>query len=162
VKRIGRSKPPARDDDANVSRREFARRATLAAAAIAANPTSVFGVSVAHGAAPAPARQEPAGDKPKLSAEALAEAEARSAEILRRYGAKLSDEQKADIRRLAREAQVQLEALRAFPLENSDEPAMVLHLVQAPASARHSGASPGTAAAPGAASGGKKPAGRGA
>ena len=112
-----------------LSRREFARGATLAAAAIAATPGGALGAATALSPAPpAPFAQENGAEKPKLSPEALAEAEAKTAEIFRRYGAKLTDEQKADVRRLVREAQVQLEALRAFPLDNSDEPATILRL----------------------------------
>ena len=99
--------------------------------------------------------QEAAGAGPKLSAEALGEADGKVAEILRRYGAKLSEAQKADIRRLMREAQAQIEALRAFPLENSDEPATVFHLVGA--APRSGGAGRRVPAVP-TAPGGKKPA----
>jgi hypothetical protein len=138
-----------------LSRREFARGATVAAAAIAANPGGVLGAAgalAASGGVAVPAvAQEPAGEKPKLSAEALAEVEAKVAAILGRYGAKLSEEQKADVRRLLREVQPQLEALRAFPLGNSDEPATILHLV-----GRSASRTPDTPPAA------KKPAGTGA
>jgi hypothetical protein len=83
----------------------------------------------------------------------VAEAEARAAEILRRYGAKLSEEQKADVRRLAREAQVQLDALRAFPLENHDEPATYFRMVSPSSMRRPPTSSAGEA---------QKPAGKGA
>ena len=142
-----------------VTRREFARQAA-AAAAIAALPGNIaLHEKRAAALAGAPEAslhpvptlpQETAGSQPKLSAEALAEAEARSAEILRRYGAKLTEEQKADVRRLAREAQVPLEALRRFPLENKDEPATVLRVVST---------RPVTAPV---AAGARKPAGKGA
>jgi len=149
-----------------LSRREFARRAA-AAAALAAVPGSVLGM-VRHGRTPLPREeslaplQQAAGGEPKLSAEALAEADGKVAEIIRRYGAKLSEAQKADVRRLVREAQAPLEALRAFPLANSDEPAAVFH-VAGPSSrsagpARRAPAASSTPAAPGAA---KKPAGGG-
>jgi hypothetical protein len=125
-------------DDRRLSRREFARRAAAAAAALAAMPGGILaGSSAATSTAtprPAPAPpQESAGEKPKLSPENLAEIEAKVGDIFRRYGAKLTEEQKADIRRLVREAQTPLEALRAFPLENSDEPATVLRLYRKPA-----------------------------
>jgi len=97
--------------------------------------------------------QEAPGGGPKLSAEALAEADGKAAEIVRRYGEKLTEDQKADVRRLVREAQAQIEALRAFPLENSDEPATVLHLVRV--SSRSAGTARPAPGAPGAA---KKPA----
>jgi len=76
--------------------------------------------------------QEPAGGALKLTAEAQAEVEAKVAEIFRRYGAKLNEAQKAEVRRLVGEAQAPLDALRAFPLENSDEPAAIFRLVRVP------------------------------
>jgi len=147
---------PAAGD--GLSRREFARRAGVAAAAMAAIPGGVLGMA----GTPSSGRedsiaplQEAAGGTPKLSAEALGEADGKVAEILRRYGAKLSEAQKADVRRLMREAQEQIEALRAFPLENSDEPATVFHVVgTSPRSAGTTRRAPAAPAAPGA----KKPA----
>lgn len=124
-----RRKQSARAEPGGLSRREFARNATVAAAAMAALPGSALGaLTAAHGArTPLPAQESP-GEKPKLSAEALAEVEAKVAEIFRRYGDRLNEEQKTDIRRLVREAQAPLEALRAYALENSDEPATILHV----------------------------------
>jgi hypothetical protein len=121
----------ARGPEGGLSRREFARGATVAAAAMAALPSGVLAEAAlaAHHGARLPLPQEAQGEKPKLSAEAQAEVEAKVADILRRYGERLNDEQKADIRRLVREAQAPLESLRAYALENSDEPATILHLV---------------------------------
>jgi hypothetical protein len=59
----------------------------------------------------------------KLSAPAQAEVEMKVASILRKYGDRLSDEQKADIRRIMAESQEGLEKMRAFKLENGDQPA---------------------------------------
>lgn len=59
----------------------------------------------------------------KLSASAQAEVEMKVASIFRKYGERLSDEQKADIRRIMAESQEGLEKMRAFKLENSDQPA---------------------------------------
>jgi len=154
VKSSRRKEESTPAQSSGLSRREFARGAGVAAAAMAAIPGSVL--EVAAGSVrevPLAGPQGAAGTGPKLSAEAQAEAAAKTAEIFRRYGAKLNDEQKADVRRLVREAQAQVEALRAFPLENSDEPATVLHLVGAPA--RSSVAARRVPAAAGAA---KKPA----
>jgi len=139
VNRSRSSKARARDKEKKegISRREFAARATVAAAAVAANAGALMGAAAVLPAAGARALAEPApqtsGDKPKLPPAAQAEVDAKVAEILRRYGAKLSEEQKADVRRMVREAQEPLETLRAFPLENSDEPATVLHLAGTPA-----------------------------
>lgn len=136
MKRAMRSKPPAPAKSAGLSRREFTTRATVAAAVIAAGPGAVLGAAAAHATALTPVSQVSSADKPKLSAESLAEADAKTAEILRRYGTKLEEAQKADVGRLAREAQARLESLRKFPLGNSNEPATVLQLTRAEERAR--------------------------
>jgi hypothetical protein len=59
----------------------------------------------------------------KLSASAQAEVEMKVASIFRKYGDRLSDEQKADIRRIMAESQEGLEKMRAFKLENGNQPA---------------------------------------
>jgi len=59
----------------------------------------------------------------KLSASAQAEVEMKVASIFLKYGDRLSDEQKADIRRIMAESQEGLEKMRAFKLENGDQPA---------------------------------------
>ncbi|HET9182788.1 MAG TPA: hypothetical protein VFP59_11690 [Candidatus Angelobacter sp.] len=64
----------------------------------------------------------------KLSPAAQAEVEMKVASIFRKYGNRLSNEQKADIQRAMAESQDGLEKMRAFVLENGDEPATVLKL----------------------------------
>ena len=59
----------------------------------------------------------------KLTASAQAEVEMKVASIFRKYGDRLSDEQKADIRRIMAESQKGLEEMRAFKLDNGDQPA---------------------------------------
>jgi hypothetical protein len=143
-----RRKQSARSEEGGLSRREFARGATVAAAAIAAIPSGMLSAAALaspHGAAPAVLPQQPAGESPKLSPQAMAEVEAKVAEIMRRYGDRLDEPQKADIRRLVREGQAPLEALRAFPLENSDEPATIFHLELVSAPAHHAPAARGAA-----------------
>ena len=54
----------------------------------------------------------------KLSPAAQAEVEMKVASIFRKYGERLNDEQKADIRRAMAETQDGLEKMRAFVLEN--------------------------------------------
>lgn len=124
MKKTIRGKNSARNQAGEISRREFARQAAGAAAAIATLPGSL----PLQAAPPHP--QTAPGAHPSLPPDALAEAEARATEILRRYGTKLSDEQRAEIHRLSREVQAPLEALRSFPLENQNEPATVLQLVR--------------------------------
>ena len=59
----------------------------------------------------------------KLSPSAQAEVEMKVASIFRKYGDRLNDKQKADIRRIMAESQDGLEKMRTFKLENSDQPA---------------------------------------
>ena len=73
---------------------------------------------------PAPASSASA---PPLSPAAEAQLQA----VLRKYGDRLSEEQKADVKRLIAEAQKPAEALRAFPLDNSNEPATVFRVYRA-------------------------------
>src|SRR6476620_9035071 len=69
----------------------------------------------------------------KLSASAQAEVEMKVASIFRKYGDRLSEEQKADIRRIMAEGQEGLEKMRAFKVENSDQPADSFHAYRAEA-----------------------------
>lgn len=54
---------------------------------------------------------------------ANAEVEARLHWIFTKYGAHLSEEQRADIRRIVSSGQPGIDSMRAFPLDNSIEPA---------------------------------------
>ncbi len=59
----------------------------------------------------------------KLTPQAQTEVEMKVASIFRKYGDRLNEEQKTDIRRIMAESQEGLEKMRAFPLENGDQPA---------------------------------------
>ncbi len=108
--------------DSAISRREFARRAAFASAAASLVPSNLFNPESV--AAPLPAQQP--SNAPKLSPEAQAEVEARIQSIFAQYGSRFSDAQKADIRRLATEAQRSLDRLRAFTTDNGDGPGLYL------------------------------------
>ena len=100
-----------------LSRREFTRGVTMAAAiAVAPKPSLA---------------DERSGDAQTASSQAAQltpDAEAQVQVILTRYGKRLSDEQKTDLRRLVAQAQKTSATLRSFPLKNSDEPAMIFHI----------------------------------
>jgi hypothetical protein len=136
----------SRKEPRTISRREFARRAALGAAGVAAVSAGVISPLATP---PASAAIPPAEDKPKLSAAAQAEAEDNINAIFRKYGERLSEEQKTDIRRMVLEGQEPLEQLRAYPLANSDEPATVLRFRRKAAPAAH-GKKPAAAAKKGA------------
>lgn len=108
--------------DSAISRREFARRAAFVSAAASLAPSELLGTESVG--APPPA-QQPA-NAPKLSPEGLVEIESRMQTIFAQYGGRLSESQKADIRRLCTEAQPLLDRLRAFATENADGPGLYL------------------------------------
>jgi hypothetical protein len=126
---IKKQRPSATREGAHggLSRREFARRAALVAAGIAAAPGSSMGGPPAEAySKPSPAQQTPSDAA--LSPAAEAEVESKIQFILQKYGSRLDETQKTDIRRLVKEGQKPLEKLRAYALENSDAPALVLRL----------------------------------
>jgi hypothetical protein len=108
--------------DSAISRREFARRAAFVSAAASLSSSNLLSSESIAAALPA---QQPV-DAPKLSQEGQAEIDSRIQAILARYGTRLSDAQKADIRRLATEAQPPLDRLRAFATDNGDGPGLYL------------------------------------
>ena len=96
-----------------ITRRQFARGAAVAAAGAALLPHRLAAQSY-----PSPGS--------KLSPEAQSEVEAKLQNVLRKYGSRLSQAEKADVRRLLLLNQESLEQLRSYQLENSDQPALVL------------------------------------
>jgi hypothetical protein len=112
-----------------LSRRSFARGVAMAAAAVAVAPTDLLAQTQPPPSTGAPAPEKPAEQTPKLSPGSQAEAEAKIQDILRKYGSRFSDAEKADIRKSVLALEESLEKLRAFPLQNWDEPALVLRAV---------------------------------
>ena len=115
----------------SISRREFARRAALASALASVAPASALAAEgalrkgapeVSNFDSEAPSQATAS----KLSPESQTEVEARVHAIFGQYGSRFSDEQKADIRRLCELAQPPLDRLRAYALENGDNPALYL------------------------------------
>jgi hypothetical protein len=101
-----------------ISRREFAKSGAWAAASAACLPAAL----VSDAAAQAPAHE------PALSTASQAEVDAKVSAVIRQYGNLLSDAEKLDIRRLLTEGQKPLETMRAFRLDNADQPGNVLRL----------------------------------
>lgn len=132
-------------DAKKLTRRDFARAAALAAATAAVAPT-LASASASAAAAERPSGAETPGAIGRANGDAeprgaigraagdaasarQAEIDARVAEVLRRYGDRLSAEQKTEVRRLVGELQKGLDKLRAYPLGNGDQPATVLRVV---------------------------------
>lgn len=110
---------------AGISRRDFARDMAIVAAGAAALPIDVF-AQTEKVAAPV---KPPVATETELSPEAKDEAESNYQALLRKYGRRLSSEQKAEVRRLLLQQQKSIEMLRRYPIYNGDGPATVLHLV---------------------------------
>ena len=115
--------------DCHMSRREFARRAALAATTAAVAPATLLSQETAPKSAPAPSAP-PQASQP-LSPELQAEGELKYQWIIQNYGNRLSDAEKKDVHRLVMEGQKPLAAFRAFPLDNGDQPATVLKFTDA-------------------------------
>ncbi|HXT23523.1 MAG TPA: hypothetical protein VN749_01705 [Candidatus Eisenbacteria bacterium] len=107
----------------SLSRREFARQAALGTAAASASFIPFSEAQLAS-ATTRPA-QLPA-DAAKLSLQSQAEADFRYQSIVAQYPDRFSDVQKAELKRLCFAVQPQLDRLRAWPVANSDQPALYL------------------------------------
>jgi len=122
-------RPETCESDGKLSRREFARRAALAATTAALAPAALLSQESASKSAPT--ASAPAQPSPPLSPELQAEGELKYQWIIQTYGSRLTEAEKKDVYRLVMEGQKPLAAFRAFPLENSDQPATVLKFTEA-------------------------------
>jgi acyl-CoA reductase-like NAD-dependent aldehyde dehydrogenase len=109
--------PPTR-----ITRRKFALGAAVAAGATLL-PNDASGQT-------ASATQPQSAAMSKLSPAARAEVEAKIAEIFRKYGDRLTEEQKTDIRKIMAETQDGLEKMRSFDLANGDQPTTVFKIYE--------------------------------
>jgi hypothetical protein len=91
-----------------------------------------FGVraALASGLLPASAQAQQRQGLP-LNETENAEVEARYNEALRKYGARLTEEQKQRIRQVLTANERMMSRIREFPLDNGDTPATVLKLAGA-------------------------------
>jgi hypothetical protein len=115
---------------ARISRREFGIDAAVAAAAaLAIPPPSLL-----------TARRDPDNISPtivageqetgtvKLTPEQGRDVEAKLANIIRKYGERLSEEQRKHLRKILAYNETMLASIRAFTLQNGDPPVTVLKL----------------------------------
>jgi hypothetical protein len=109
----------SKNASSKITRRRFAQVTAVAAAATIA-PAGLLGQSEQPPKSAAPAETKP------LTPQQQAEAEAQTANIVRKYGSRLNEAERADILRQLREAQKSLADFRAYPLDNADSPATVL------------------------------------
>jgi hypothetical protein len=125
--------PQAKQEQGGMTRRSFTAAAVAAATTALIQPAQAIQPVPAIALAKVPAQD----DKPsasadaamaKLSPSARAEVEMKVSSIFRKYGDRLNDEQKADIRKVMAETQSGLEKMRAFALENGDLPATIFQV----------------------------------
>jgi hypothetical protein len=117
---------------ARISRREFgfdAAVAATAAAALGVSPSSLLSArrdSDNISSTIAPGEQETAAVK--LSPEQSRDVDAKLANIIRKYGERLSEEQRKHLRKILAYNETMLAPVRTFALQNGDPPVTVLKL----------------------------------
>jgi len=104
------------------SRREFSQQAAITAAAVLSAAPALAAGSDFGGQADASF---------KLSPDQGQEVEAKLGNIVRKYGDRLTQEQRQHLRRILTYNERMLAAVRAFPLQNGDSPASVLKVSRA-------------------------------
>jgi hypothetical protein len=110
-----------------ISRREFGRGAAMAAA-ISLSPASLL---AAHHNRHALASSNSVSDQetaPKLTPEQNRDVDAKLANIIRKYGERLSEAQRQHLRRILAYNETMLAPIRAFALQNGDPPVTILKL----------------------------------
>jgi hypothetical protein len=108
------SSPPTETGSSAISRRQFGRFATAAAALAVSSPGALPSISPTD---PSSSADKSAGDE---------EIEIKLANIIRKYGSRLSEPQREHLRHILTYNQKMLASIRAFPVENGDAPAVVL------------------------------------
>ncbi|HEY6347769.1 MAG TPA: hypothetical protein VI636_00015 [Candidatus Angelobacter sp.] len=112
---------PKSKETAAISRRKFAVGAAVAATAVLLPGREAWADDLEP-------IQSQSDSVAKLSPGARAELESKLKELFRKYGTRLSEEQKADMRKVMAETQEGLEKMRSFALTNGDQPAGVFQL----------------------------------
>jgi hypothetical protein len=115
------------DDGPRISRRRFGQHAAVAAALSLSSAQLLAASHHPHRESPTGARSAP-NSAADLTPEQTQEVEAKLANIVRKYGTRLSDEQRQHLRRILAYNEKMLASVRTFPLENGDPPASVLKI----------------------------------
>jgi hypothetical protein len=126
------SQPAAGSDDdlsphdaSRISRRDFGRHAAVVAA-LAFSPGALVGSPQNSGRERNPEAKLPVNRGDSLTLEQSQEVEAKLANIIRKYGNRLADDQRAHLRRILTYNEKMLASVRSFPIQNGDPPASVL------------------------------------
>jgi hypothetical protein len=122
----------AATESSRISRREFGLDAAVAAAgalSLSISPAGYVAERRDRGnISPTLAAGEQGTAPPKLSPEQSRDVEAKLANIVRKYGERLSEEQRNHLRRILAYNETMLASVREFTLQNGDPPATVLKL----------------------------------
>ena len=123
---------PSKRDSGGITRRSFTAAAVAAATAVLIQPAQATQMqeSLVQNDKLAPSAPQADAAMSKLSPGAQAEVEMKVNSIFRKFGNRLNDEQKADIRKVMAETQSGLEKMRTFSLENGDLPATIFRAGQ--------------------------------
>jgi hypothetical protein len=115
---------------ARISRREFGLDAAVAAAlSLSVSPTSLLAApSDRDTISPTIAVGEQESAAPNLTPEQSRDVEAKLANIIRKYGERLSEEQRKHLRKILAYNETMLAPIRTFTLQNGDAPVTVLKL----------------------------------
>ena len=118
---------------ARISRREFGLDAAVVAAlSLSVSPTAFLAERRDRdNISPTIAAGEQETGAPKLTAEQSRDVEAKLANIIRKYGERLSDEQRKHLRRILAYNETMLAPIRAYALQNGDAPVTVLKVSSA-------------------------------
>jgi hypothetical protein len=109
----------------NITRREFGRRASLVAAATISAPELLPAVAEI----PAQPRVNLGeAESSGLSAAQLQNVDAKLENIVRKFGERLTQEQRSHLRKILSFNERMLASVREFPLQNGDAPASVLKI----------------------------------
>jgi len=113
---------------AGISRRSFGRRAAQVAA-LSLSPIPLLAAPPAPSQTSGAPEQLSGKQNSGLAPELAQEVEAKLANIVRKYGMRLSDAQRQHLRRILTYNEKMLASVHAFSLQNGDPPASVLTLV---------------------------------
>ena len=112
-------------DASRISRRDFGRHAAVVAA-LALSPGTMVGSPQDSDRERNPEAKLPNNRDDSLTPEQSQEVEAKLSNINRKYGNRLSDDQRAHLHRILTYNEKMLASVRSFPLQNGDPPASVL------------------------------------
>jgi len=112
-------------DASRISRRDFGRHAAVVAA-LALSPGTMVGSPQDSDRERNPEAKLPNNRDDSLTPEQSQEVEAKLNNINRKYGNRLSDDQRAHLHRILTYNEKMLASVRSFPLQNGDPPASVL------------------------------------